>query len=391
MSKKSAKAVESLWMDIPFFSVRNVSSPEDLASERSVHAGQMPITSILNLPTNENVREYLVEAEGKKRRVPTQVHLAIRETLEENSEMFSVLNGGIVIVARESHIDEKDKTLRLLSPSIINGSQTQGVIKDFLAGVQAVPEIHVKFELIITQDDDLIAEISIARNFQNDVQNLSIVGRRGQLDELEASIQKSVPDSKLQKSETQRPAEETDYLPTEKILQIIAALLPADLWWKPGDPNEVYTYSRKATCLKDFQEIFRRAKDTDGDNQRFRDVYKFYLDIAPYALPIYSKWKAHQGFAGSGLRSIVREGREVKEVPDGIVFPILASMSEFASKTRDGWRICPPEQMEDGELISAAKSAYMEIAKSRPEIMGKTKACYTALQQITSIYKRLAA
>lgn len=396
MSNNNAKAVKASIVELPFHCIRNISSPEDQANNRVVYAGQVPLAAIVNIPTNENVRGYLVEAEGKVKKTRTQVHRAIRSTLEDIPDEFSVLNGGLVIVAAASEIEEKGKFLRLTNPSIINGSQTQGVVKDYLSskvesGVP-LPLIHVKFELIITADINLVAEISIARNFQNDVQLISIAGRRGQLDELELSIQRAFPSSKLQKSETQRPAEDNDYLQTEKILQVASALLPAELWWKPGDASKVYTYSQKATCLKDFQFVYQQAHDSSNLEQaRFKDVYQFYLDVAPEALKLYERWKAHQGFAGCGLRSIERDGRSIKEVPDGIIFPILAAHSEFVVKSADGWRITPPVLMDDAELIKVAKSAYQEIAGSKPEIMGKTRACYSAIQQITSIYKKLLA
>jgi hypothetical protein len=73
-----------------------------------------------------------------------------------------------------------------------------------------------------------------------------------------------------------------------------------------------------------------------------------------------------------------------------LYFPILASLSEFAVQKPKGWIIDPPLLLDDSELVSVATRAYQEIAKSKPEIMGKTKACYSAVQQITSIYKKLA-
>jgi hypothetical protein len=39
-------------------------------------------------------------------------------------------------------------------------------------------EPSIKYELIVTNDDNLIAEISISRNFQNDVRAISIAGAR---------------------------------------------------------------------------------------------------------------------------------------------------------------------------------------------------------------------
>ena len=93
----------------------------------------------------------------------------------------------MVIVARGATVDDKERLMHLDRPSIINGSQTQGELqryfKDFADNPEIVPSI--KFEVIVTNDDGLIAEISIARNFQNDVLAISIAGRRGQLDERE--------------------------------------------------------------------------------------------------------------------------------------------------------------------------------------------------------------
>lgn len=379
-------------LELKYYSVRNITSPEDKQNGRSVYAGQMPIESIVSLPTNENVREYLADAMGKKRRVLTQVHRAIKDTLRNHPEMFSVLNGGVVIVARDHELDEKNMVLKMLKPSIINGSQTQGVIKDFLAEITEVPsEIHIKFELIISTEADLIAEISIARNFQNDVQSVSILGRRGVFDELELSLQKSLPKKKLQKSETQRSTEDSDYLPTEKMIQVIAALVPEKLCWKSELNNKVYTYNRKATCLNDFQEIWKGARDPEHHkHEQLKEVYEFYLSIASAAYQLYEKWKTHQGFKGTRLH-VIEKGKNgnIVEVPDGIVFPIIAAFSVFAVKENNQWILKLPTQSMDNELIQSAKSAYMEIAKSRPHLMGTTKACYTQLEQLTRIYKNL--
>lgn len=386
---KSKNGAKPLVVNVAYHVIRNISSPEDQAADRSVYSGQFPIESVVDIPTDENVRGFLIEAEGKQTRMPTRVHKAIRNTLENQPDVFSVLNGGMVIVARSSEVDEKAKMIRLQDPSIINGSQTQGMIREFLSQGTPLTRTHVKFELIITDDPGLIAEISIARNFQNDVQSISIAGRRGQLDELEKSVQREFPEYRLQKSETQRPSDETDYLETEKLLQVISALVPAEVWWKQGEFNKIYTYSQKATCLRDFTTLYDAAHE-DGSDTALQSAYQFYIDIAPAAYQLYLKWKAHQDFAGTGLRSIERDGRTIKEVPDGLIFPIIAAHSEFAKKVRGKWKLDIPSGFDDKELVTVAKSAYIEIARSNPMLMGKTKACYTQIQQITALWKRFA-
>jgi hypothetical protein len=391
---KTSTAKTAGVVPFPFHSFRNIGCPEDTENGRKVFSGHAPVTSVLDLSTDENVRDYLLDAEGKQRRRETLVNKEIRQTLESHPETFSILNGGIVIVARAHEVDEQKKILYLKRASIINGSQTQGVLKDFYQSedlLLLLPTIHVKYELIVTDDEDLIGEISIARNFQNDVASISIAGRRGQLDELERSLKKKLPGTKLQKSETELSE---DYVVTERLLQVVTALIPPTLWPKSAEadnPNKVYTYSMKAKCLREFQEIYRKAKDKkDPEHERAKELYQFYLDIAPEALQLYDKWKSHQGFAGTGIRSITRDKREIVEVPDGLIFPILASLSAFATKTAEGWRIRPPKMFRDDELIRATKSVYQSVASSNPWLMGKSRACYFALNQITSIYQRLS-
>jgi hypothetical protein len=390
---KTASQAKSRFVEFPFHSFRNITCPEDIRNSRKVLSGRAPVSSILGLSTDENVRDYLVGAEGKKRRRPGDVHKAIEDTVLNQPDNFCVLNGGVVIVSRGFEADEQNKVLLLDRPSIINGAQTQGTLIDVfdrlrLAGSK-IPDMHITFEIIVTQDEGLIAEVSIARNFQNDVMTISIVGRLKQLDELEHSLKTKYPFAKLRKSETELS---DDYIASEKLLQVLTALVPDSLWTKSdGSANKVYTYSQKTKCLKDFQEIYEKAKDTkDKDHLKFKELYQFFLDMASEGWDLYQRWKTHQGFQGTGLRAIEREGRQFVDVPDGIIFPIIASLSAFAIKTPSGWKIKTPSQFKDEDLIEAAKTVYMEIADSNPQTMGKSKACYSSLLQLTTVYQKLS-
>lgn len=372
----------------PYHNCRNISSPEDTGARRKVYSGTAPARSVLELEDNENVREYLVEAKGKQKKTPTLVHQAIRKTLKDNTELFSILNGGIVIVARDAEVDDKNRQMTLLKPSIINGSQTQGELRKFYAETynEDYQEPSIRYEIIVTDDDDLIAEISIARNFQNDVRALSIAGRRGHLDALEQRMAEHFPDVRLQKSESEQNDKEGT-LDTEKLIQVGFAVLPVEMMEKfkrQSDPeNKVFSYSQKTRCLKLFQELVEKPEHNE--------VYECFLDVAPIAWRLYLDWKQHQEFIGTGIRSIEREDGKVKEVPDGLIFPILAAHSVFIKHNGLRWKMNKPEVLTDGELIRAAKQAYQEIAVHNPQTMGKSKACYSLLMQVTSIFARLAA
>ena len=292
----------------------------------------------------------------------------------------------MVIVARGAAVDDKEKIIRLREPSIINGSQTQGELNRYFQEYAGQPNNppSIKYELIICNDDDLIAEISIARNFQNDVRAISIAGRRGQLNDLEVAVQTVYPEAKLRKSETDLTAD-GEFLDTEKLIQVIFALLPEAMLAKmeaQDDPsNKVFTYSQKTRCLRLFQRLVE-----DGPS----DVYRCFLDLAPEAWRLYEAWKAHQGFRGTRIRSIEREDGVIIEVPDGVIFPILAAHSPFVKPERGKWVIRKPQLFTDAEIIEAAKQAYIEIAEHNPQTMGKSKACYSTLVRITTIYARLS-
>jgi hypothetical protein len=370
-----------------YHSCRNITSPEDEAAGRKVYAGQAPASSVLALEDDENVREYLVDAPGKEKRTPTLVHQAIRKTLQEKPDDFAILNGGMVIVARRAEVNDKDKELSLTRPSIINGSQTQGELKRYFATSSQYPDFFepsIKYELIVTADDYLIAEVSIARNFQNDVRAISIAGRRGQLNELEEAVQKVLPDAQLRKSETDIVSD-GKFLDTEKLIQVIFALMPEELVdsLDVGD-GKVFTYSQKTRCLKLFQKIVDRKDDPDVSK-----AYRYFLDIAGDAWLLYEKWKCHPGFKGTRIRSIVREHGNIEDVPDGIVFPIIASLESFVKKTRAGWKLSIPDEFDEAVLIDTADQAYKEIAAHNPQTMGKSKACYSTLLRVTSIYAKL--
>jgi hypothetical protein len=138
--------------------------------------------------------------------------------------------------------------------------------------------------------------------------------------------------------------------------------------------------------------LFQRVVEGQEADDDLDAIYRYFLDMAGSAWKLYEEWKTHPRFRGTRLRSIERENGEVVSVPDGIVFPILSAMSVFVSQHgKKGWALRPVDRFDEQELIEVAAQVYMEIADHNPQTMGKSKACYSALQRITAIYARLAA
>lgn len=390
LTLKRQAAPENSKTVLEFHSLRNISSPDDTANDRKVLTGHMPILEVLKLNTHANVRSYLLDVEGKKKKVRTAVHRAIENTLENTPDKFSVLNGGVTIVAESYDINEKKRLLTLDEASIINGAQTQGIIKDYyedLKDQSDFPEAHITFELIITKDENLIAEISIARNFQNDVKLLSISGKLGIFTELGESISEGLNGQKLRTSETDSTE---DHMDTEKLLQVMTALIPESLWQGTGrgdTANKNYAYNQKAKCLKEFTELKKKVDAGTASDVQI-DLYQYFIDMAPAAWELYNEWKAHPKFVGTRMHSIIRDGRKIVEVPDGVIFPILSAISMFIEKIDGKWQLNIPDIFEPQDLVNAASSAYKDVANHKPYVMGRSKASYSSLIQVTSIYKR---
>jgi hypothetical protein len=394
----TAKAITATpkpeFVEFRYETLRNISTKLDEKNTRKLVSGQAPLESVIGLSIEKNVRKSLFDAEGKKRKILSAVHRAIKRTLETRPEDFNVLNGGVKVCASRIETDEAKKIARLYDASIMNGAQTQSVIQLWLEECEKaetpISEAYIPFTILVTADENLVTEVAISSNFQNHVEDISIAGRRGKLDELEAAAQAHHPELKLRKSETDFAEENT-----KRLLQVITALIPAELWPSstPGEaPNKTFTYSQQSKCLNEFCRVYDAAKDTTAPNHsECKALYQFYLDIAPQAYELYKKWKSHQGFKGTALKALKRDKvGNILEVPDGIIFPVLASLSAFAVKTRDGWRIHQPASYKDADIIiKRVKPAYMGWASSNPQTMGKSRACYDHLYDIAKIYKEL--
>ena len=240
----------------------------------------------------------------------------------------------------------------------------------------------MNFELIVADDEELIAEISIARNFQNEVTDLSIFGRQGRFDELEKSMQKSDASIKLRKRETDFGDE---YLDTEKLIQVMTAMAPTDIRLPSAEKRKVktpetiyrvYAYGKRSRCLSDFAIVM----DSPLEWAEARD---FFLDIAVDAWRVYQKLKSEQTFSRllcvkgeviAGKKHVLPDG-----VPDGIVFPMLSALSRFMKKENGGWRCAIPAKFPWEAFCRIAMSQETSAAGNNPQTMGKKAECYVGL------------
>ncbi len=384
MSNASAGAQSAQSFDLHFLTLRTVVSPEDKEAGRKRYCGIARANRLFDLPWDENVRAYLgVDDQGRKRRSPV-VNLAIRETVEKNRDLFPLLNAGLVIVARSAVANDPKKVVQLEGASIINGAQTQGVLHEFF---DSHPEEEgypsVNFELLVMSDEELIGDVSISRNFQNRVTDLSIYGRQGRFNDLEAAMRRHDPEIKLRKSETDFG---DGFLDTEKLIQVVTAMTPEPVRLPSAEKRRVktpetiyrvYAYRHRSRCLKDFATVIDNAND-------WPEAYKVFLDIAWYAWKLYRKLKSEQAFSPLHCVKGVDDNRGRKivaddGVPDGIVFPMLSALSRFVSKPSRHWKFEVPKNFPWRALYNQAMMQEKQAAAHNPNMMGKNADCYVAL------------
>ncbi len=381
---------------IRYQSVRNLTSPEELANGAKSYFANVPINEILKLDTQHNLRSYIPEHSERKR---TQAHKSIQSTLQNNSDRFIQRSRGLTVSATSISIDEKMKFLRVIHGSIIDGAQTRGEIEkyvNFLKNEEDVnPSFHVRVEFVVDPDADAIVETAIARNTSTDVKKISIAGKKNMFEDLDESFRKTFPHLRLSKSETDVGDEFVDTL---KILQVLLVLMPRELMADSGpktksstwEGNKLKAYKNRASCLTAFEADF--INDYVGiDNQQAKDRYKYYINMVGTAYEEYLKWRHHEGWDGKRMyerTKAIKRDRSGKVPPitvaDGIIFPILAAMSYFVEQSKKpgrSWKLNVPDAFDEHIMITIALSVFHN-RQSKPSVMGSSAEVYNTLSAV---------
>ncbi len=372
-------------IQLSYQTIRNTTSPDEVASGVKSYVANLSAFEILKVGTKENLRTYLAEYNPRKR---NRVHEAIQNTIETEPFRFITRNSGFVIAASEADVDDTKKAIRLYDASIINGAQSQGEIQRWVeeeygengpSDDEEVP-FHVRAEIIVDPDSDEIVETAIARNTATPVKSISQAGARGHLDELEKSIAKVHPDIKIRKSET-----DENVYDTRKILQFARLLMPKEVSGNDTASEKLRPYKNPEKCLLDFSEWFEEK----GRSPDAMLKYQFTIQIAPFAISEYALWESHPAWNGhhiwdetkKGGRACRRdENNKIVWVSPGLVFPILGAMSEFVEQDSSGkWKIVKPRLFKPEEMVARAVKQFRSV-DSDPMLMGRSSGVYDALR-----------
>lgn len=385
MAKTTLGAHGPSEVHLSYQAIRNLTAPEEKHSGVATYFANLPAYELDKLHTRDNLRDYIAEHNDRKR---NNVHRAIHGTMESEPDRFINRNGGVTISCSSVEVHEDKKTVTLRNASLINGAQTQGEIRRYMAEVtdpntgelpSEVP-FHVRAEINVDPDYSSVIETAIARNTTTDVKSISQAGARGILDDLATSIAKNRNNAKIRKSETDQGVMET-----LQILQYARLLMPSSVSGTSAPSEKLRAYKNKAQCLADFSN-WHATKEADADAKQ---KYEFTVQIAPAAVTEYEFWESHIGWNGHQIWAETKKGgRAVRRdksdnivwVSPGILFPLLSAMSEFVTEDpNNGWQIVKPDLFSPDEMIKKTVAQF-RAHDSNPMDMGRSESAYDALR-----------
>lgn len=377
---------------LSYLKIRDVTTKDEEANGASTYVAVLPAAEILKIGTDGNLRSYIPAHEGKKRNL---VHKAIAKTIRENPDRFSQLNSGFLIGASAITVDDNKKFVTLKQASVNNGAQSQGEIRLYMGQCEESGETPVDFaircELSIEPDTPSRTNIAVARNTATRIEAISIAGKHGYFEELNESFKKAHPRLELARSETDV---EDKYVDTRLLLQVLWALMPEELAAEHRRSMEarMRAYKNAAYCLHDFMEDFINRPTDRGSAAR----YAYFIDMAGSAWREYERWKRHDLWNDKRLLERLRQAVRsdegiIKEISDGIVFPILSALSRFVKQDNaKRWTIVYPKVFRDDDMLIAARRQLTQCG-GRPMLMGRSGNAYEAMMSLTEMVERLSA
>jgi hypothetical protein len=373
---------------LTYLKIRDVTTKDEEANGASTYVAVLPAAEILKIGTEGNLRSYIPAHEGKKRNM---VHKAIARTIRDSSDRFSQMNSGFLIGASKITLEDDKRTVTLKNASVNNGAQTQGEIRlyfDECKDLGVDPNnFAIRCELSIEPEASTRTNIAVARNTATRIEAISIAGKHGYFEDLNKAFKKAHPSLELAESETDV---EEKFVDTRLLLQILWAMMPQELApdHRRSMEARMRAYKNAAYCLQDFVEIHDN-RVTDKNNVA---RYQYFIDMAGTAWAEYQRWKKLELWNDKHLlerlRQAVRgEDGTIKEVSDGIVFPILSALSRFVKMQKGHWRLVYPKVFQDEDMLIAARRQLSQCG-GRPMLMGRSGAAYEALILLTEMAER---
>ena len=377
--------------------VKNTTSPEEKKNGSMHYTIVCSLKEILNLNVFENLRIAYTSDESIKRITPK--HKEIYQSFEDAPDRFIQRHSGFTVICNEIKVSSPQEyginTVTLDNASLINGAQTQDLLKNLLEdyeGVEAYENVNIRVEVLVEKAQDERIEIAIARNTSTNVSNLSIMGKKRYFDPLEIGIKNILGnDYRLQKSETD------DGIPTQTLLQTLRTMTPKEIRdeYKSLKDSPVKSYSGKAMVLNEYKDMVDAEANGRVKNSRFESsVLNYYRSFAGYAWIEYGKWSSDKDWIplwkkSDNYKKIGKYNQKDDsfDLTWAILCPLLYGLQHFLYEEKSGsWKIKYSNSFD--------KKAYMNYVLDRfkdsgfePQTFAKDRAYYQDLYIFVSDYK----
>ena len=377
--------------------VKNTTSPEEKKNGSMHYTIVCSLKEILNLNVFENLRIAYTADESIKRITPK--HKEIYQSFEDAPDRFIQRHSGFTVICNEIKVSSPQEyginTVTMDNASLINGAQTQDLLKNLLEdyeGVEAYENVNIRVEVLVEKAQDERIEIAIARNTSINVSNLSIMGKKRYFDPLEISVTNVLGnDHKLQKSETD------DGIPTQTLLQTLRTMTPKEIRdeYKSLKDSPVKSYSGKAMVLNEYKDMVDAEANGRVKNSRFESsVLNYYRSFAGYAWIEYGKWSSDKDWIplwkkSENYKKIGKYNQKDDsfDLTWAILCPLLYGLQHFLYEEKSGsWKIKYSNSFD--------KKAYMNYVLDRfkdsgfePQTFAKDRAYYQDLYIFVSDYK----
>jgi hypothetical protein len=352
-----------------------------------VKAGDLP----KDLPLDPNARHPDLENKTAK---------AIARTLREAPEEFVKRNNGICMVARSCIVRDNVATLHLnvigddeeeegrRGDGILNGGHTYCVMRAVVeAGVitddddvdaevdpgTAVVRVEVQTGLV----EDVLADISRARNLSTPVQEYSLKNLGMAWEDIKRVLPKSLRENiAFMENDPEAPKAEHDVGDVVKLLALFNnKMYPIE---KERHPTAAFT-SEKTLVTKwqrdDFQDLLPHLGEFlslhDETHRLFQEAF-----AKPGKVDGVEKVEGNDVTLLGGTKPKYR-------FPNGLVFPVLAALRVFFDNNNGKWRVAPADLMKKGGiaevLVADAVKQYREMGKSNAAFYGRNKQVWAML------------
>ena len=377
--------------------VKNTTSPEEKKNGSMHYTIVCALKEILNLNVFENLRIAYTSEESIKRITPK--HKEIYQSFEDAPDRFIQRHSGFTVICNDIKVSSPQEyginTVTLDNASLINGAQTQDLLKNLLEdyeGIEAYENVNIRVEVLVEKAQDERIEIAIARNTSTNVSNLSIMGKKRYFDPLEIGVTNILGnDHRLQKSETD------DGIPTQTLLQTLRTMIPKEIRdeYPSLKDSPVKSYSGKAMVLNEYKDMVDAEANGRVKNSRFESsVLNYYRSFAGYAWKEYGKWSSDKDWIplwkkSENYKKIGKYNQKDDsfDLTWAILCPLLYGLQHFLYEEKSGsWKIKYSNSFD--------KKAYMNYVLDRfkdsgfePQTFAKDRAYYQDLYIFVSDYK----